>query len=772
MAARKKTSRVSTGNAAKPPASDQPRPPLPAFTRRPTWAVWLAFVGIGALVLRLIYLAELQDTPLLSVLMGDARQYDLWAQQIAAGHWVGSDVFYQAPLYPYAMAVIFKLAGHHLVAVRLAQAALGAASCVLLGITGHRLFGRRAGLVAALLLAVYPPAVFFDGVIQKASLDLFLMTVLLVVLGEFRVRLQWTWLIAAGVAMAAFTLSRENVRVLYPIVVLWLLLYFRETPIRRRVAWAAVFTASIVALLLPVGVRNYVIGGEFLMSTSQMGPNLYIGNHEGALGSYEPLVPDHGDAAYERDDATHLAEQAMGRTLSPGAVSDYWLNRSIDYIRSHPWDWLQLMGRKLLLTFNASEVVDTESIEVYAEYSRILRMLLWFNFGVVLPLAVLGAWQAREQWRRLALLYAMVAGLALSVAIFFVLARYRHPLVPIVLLFAAAALVAIPRAAREWRAWIPGVAMAVAVAVGSNLTLEACFDQTHLNLGSLLVKTGRPGEAIGPLQKAMADAPGDGPPHYFLGLALTQTGEKEKAIAEFSEAIRLRPAYADAHNALAIALQESGRSAEALQHFGEAVRLEPNAAEAHKNYGMALSATGQRQQAIVEYRESLRLRSDDPAVHNNLASALQQEGRTLEAIAHYEAALKLAPGSAQTHSNLALALKNAGNVAAAVEHFGEALRLEPDNPGIHLNFANLLQGLGRTGEAAEQFEQAAKLAPNSIEAQYALAHAYAQLGRWDEAAGTLERALPIAQAAGQSDAARDIADALQACRRQLARRTR
>ena len=64
---------------------------------------WLALAGVTALALivRLAYLAELNGSPLLSGLMGDSRQYDAWAQRIAGGQWVGTEVFYQAPLYPY-----------------------------------------------------------------------------------------------------------------------------------------------------------------------------------------------------------------------------------------------------------------------------------------------------------------------------------------------------------------------------------------------------------------------------------------------------------------------------------------------------------------------------------------------------------------------------------------------------------------------------------------------------------------------------------------------
>jgi hypothetical protein len=38
-------------------------------------------------------------------LMGDSRGYDEWAQQMA-GDWLGTGVFYHAPLYPYVIGTI------------------------------------------------------------------------------------------------------------------------------------------------------------------------------------------------------------------------------------------------------------------------------------------------------------------------------------------------------------------------------------------------------------------------------------------------------------------------------------------------------------------------------------------------------------------------------------------------------------------------------------------------------------------------------------------
>jgi hypothetical protein len=149
-------------------------------------------------------------------------------------------------------------------------------------------------------------------------------------------------------------------------------------------------------------------------------------------------------------------------------VSNYWLGQSLEFIRANPMDWLGLMARKLALTLNAREVVDTESIEVYAEASTVLRWLSWFNFGILLPLALLGAWLTRKDARRLAILYVVFAGLVASAVLFYVMSRYRYPIVPVLMLFAAAALTAMLDLRRQSvRSWILGLAILALAAVCS-----------------------------------------------------------------------------------------------------------------------------------------------------------------------------------------------------------------------------------------------------------------------------------------------------------------
>jgi hypothetical protein len=184
--------------------------------------------------------------------------------------------------------------------------------------------------------------------------------------------------------------------------VLWLL----HGPFAKeqRLRSASAFLAGAAAILRCVGIRNYAVGREFHLTTSQFGPNFYIGNHPGASGTYEALSEGHGNAIDEQDDATRIAEQAAGRALTPAAVSNYWAGRALDYVRAQPGDWLALLVRKGALVVNAQEIADTESQEVYAEWAGVLWLLRPFDFGVLIAFSALGAVLTASSWRRLWLL--------------------------------------------------------------------------------------------------------------------------------------------------------------------------------------------------------------------------------------------------------------------------------------------------------------------------------------------------------------------------------
>ncbi|MCH7703259.1 MAG: glycosyltransferase family 39 protein, partial [Planctomycetes bacterium] len=380
-------------------------------------------VFAAALIVRVIYLWQVESLPFFHHPTGDAASYLAWAERIGQGDFWGGEAFYQAPLYPYFLALIQWFIGPSLFALRLVQALTGASSCVFVFVAASRLVSSRAGLAAGVLLALYPPAIFYDGLIQKTSLALLLLSALLAVLAGLQARSRWSGYLGAGVLMGLLGLTRENALVLAVVVLAWLWLgpridvndrarfgatnamrrplpHGRGSDKRDRIAHgrfrsrarnSAAFIVGIALILLPVALRNHAVGGEFTLTTVQMGPNFYIGNHDGATGRYIALQPGHESPPFERQDAKRLAQRALGRSLSDGEVSRYWLDQSFDYIREQPIDWMVLLATKWMLVWNAYEIPDVESYAIYGQWSSLLAALgTVFHFGVLCPLAVLG----------------------------------------------------------------------------------------------------------------------------------------------------------------------------------------------------------------------------------------------------------------------------------------------------------------------------------------------------------------------------------------------
>ena len=111
----------------------------------------------------------------------------------------------------------------------------------------------------------------------------------------------------------------------------------RGRPIIRTGHRRGLVIAGTLLGLSPVVVRNYAVGGGLYLTTSQLGPNFYIGNNPTADGTYRPLRFGRGAAEFERLDATEIAERAAGRQLNPNEVSRYWMDaRSTSSPRTRP----------------------------------------------------------------------------------------------------------------------------------------------------------------------------------------------------------------------------------------------------------------------------------------------------------------------------------------------------------------------------------------------------------------------------------------------------
>jgi tetratricopeptide (TPR) repeat protein len=582
--------------------------------RRPGRRILFAILAL-ALVLRLAHLWAVRDQPFFSWLAMDSQEYDRWAQGIAAGDWLGSRVFFQAPLYPYLLAAAYTVLGHRLALIYLLQSLLAVAGCWALYRAGREMANERTGLGAALLAAVYGPFLFYDAQLLKESLAVTATGFLLWALAAARslpgVR---RWL-GAGALLGVLALLRENALLLVPFLLP--LAWKREDRWPGLARRGGALVAGLALALLPVALRNGGVGGDFLPTTSQGGVNFYIGNNARADGTYQPIVPGKQIPELERREPARLAEQALGRPLSPGEVSRYWLGQALGWAREHPGDFLRLQLRKLGMFWSWYEWPDAVDYYYVKTLSPALRLPL-LEFGGAVILALAGLFLARRRLGAFAPALLFALGWMASTVIFFLFSRYRLPAVPALLVLGGAALAEIPEAWRTRRTRQKMAAGLVGICAAAFLLPRVAgfaprMDLVHYNLGRLYEEQGRPGEAGEHYQAAFALNPRDFLACLNLGNLAARRRDWPAALRLYQQAAALEPRSDDAQSNLGGAWLAIRDFARAEEHLDRALALNSQNLPALQNKTLLLARRGDFTAARELNRRLLELDPENPA---------------------------------------------------------------------------------------------------------------------------------------------------------------
>lgn len=130
---------------------------------------------------------------------------------------------------------------------RYASALFGIGTIALVFVLGHLLYGRRAGAIAALLIAVMPYAVVLSRQVLLDGPMTFFTTAALVCLALLARTENGRWLVAAGALLGLATLTKETALILVMAVFVFLSLVPRFWRPKRYVALAAVAALGLAA---------------------------------------------------------------------------------------------------------------------------------------------------------------------------------------------------------------------------------------------------------------------------------------------------------------------------------------------------------------------------------------------------------------------------------------------------------------------------------------------------------------------------------------------
>jgi tetratricopeptide (TPR) repeat protein len=383
---------------------------------------------------------------------------------------------------------------------------------------------------------------------------------------------------------------------------------------------------GLLLVLAPFTARNIALG-SFTPVTGNLGVNLYIGNHPNATGTFTPLneiEASSGNAYHIKGDQPDGVGQKTILDADP-----VLLRKSLTYITKNPLDWAALMFRKAMLYLNAYEIPDMEDYD----FMRAQTMLKYLipSMALIAPLGILGIWMSRKNADILpATAYLLAYGA--SFTLFFIKARFRIALMPVLILFAAHAFWQLHSLWQTKKRQLLGpiCALIILTAMVNNPQYRATIEGTGMynqynNLGREYASQGQTDTAIGYYLKAIDYSPTQPEPYINLAEAYDRRGDYAKAGSTLRTALKISPDSPYAHNNLGTTLYSLNRLPEAEEQFKAAIGESPEYYEAHNNLATVYLNTGRTDEAISELREAARLNPEDETVKINLKAAIARK---------------------------------------------------------------------------------------------------------------------------------------------------
>ena len=165
------------------------------------------------------------------------------------------------PTLPFYMALLYGTVGRNYVIGRIGQCLIGAATCLLIWRTAVRLAGREVGIVAGLLVAIYPPHIVVCGLFYVDCLLNFFLALSIYlcvrVAGDTGAsgRKVAGLAMLSGIALGLTALTRPIFLLAIPCVgVAWL--YAAKAQWRRQLGLCGLLLLGCAATILPWTLRN------------------------------------------------------------------------------------------------------------------------------------------------------------------------------------------------------------------------------------------------------------------------------------------------------------------------------------------------------------------------------------------------------------------------------------------------------------------------------------------------------------------------------------
>ena len=378
----------------------------------------VCFIFIVALVLRGWVVLTMPEQE--KVLKHDDSRYEQIAISILNGEGFSKDgtpIAWRGPLYPYFIALVYRLCGTNPDIVRLIQIILGAGLCLVIYIIGKLVFSPQAGLLAAGFTAVYQPFIRYlycggPGYLYTEILYMLILSLAVWALLCYARAQSLKYMVSSGVLLCVSAMVKPTILGFFPFLFFWIL-HLKKFNFLKGFRDFLIISAVFFIVALPWTIRNYIVFKEFIFISNESGDVFIKGNHPDARGGVVWV-----DSELEKDPANL-------RKYSETYIKNAKYKEGLSYLFNNP--------RRIPYLFFKKFIVNWNFFGEDGKYN--------FCYGLALFLGITGIFIAlRNMNAGIFLLLNLLFWPTLLALIFFGEPRYRYPAEPYLIVFAGYAL--------------------------------------------------------------------------------------------------------------------------------------------------------------------------------------------------------------------------------------------------------------------------------------------------------------------------------------------
>jgi 4-amino-4-deoxy-L-arabinose transferase-like glycosyltransferase len=412
------------------------------MTRRLGFAGWLALITLGGFGLRVGYVLVFRADHV--PFGGDAVYFDKLADLLAQG-WAFNappglvterslPLAEHPPIYPMWLAIASWFGSGHEVgqtAHMLWSCVMGAGTIVLCGLAGREIAGRRCGLIAAALAAVYPNIWVHDGMLLSETAAIFVASLVVYLAYRYWHDRSYLRVGLLGLACGIAALTRAELVLAVAFVVAPLALLARDVAWSRRILQFVVGGLAALVVITPWVAYNMSRFRDPVYISIGYGGTIAAANCDDTYYGGNIGWKNYG-CGYER------AAKVMKPEMDPSEGENALQEEAMRYIRSHSSRLPVVVAARLARIVGVLHpTTDIRFDRFVMQREAVVAWSTLITWYLLVPFAVAGAVILRRRRVPIAPLLAFPAIVLIAVAITFAQLRYRAPAEPAVVLLAS-----------------------------------------------------------------------------------------------------------------------------------------------------------------------------------------------------------------------------------------------------------------------------------------------------------------------------------------------